>query len=183
MKYTFSFVIIFTLGLSTASLADDHDHDHKEEVHKHSEESGHSEEEKSHEDSKGAHTDEDEQGHEESSQVGPDKGILEASENLGIRLSPEAEKNFEIARIKIATLPIQIPVKAVVSALNERNIYRYRNGFYKRIDFDTDKKSNGSLLIHSRSLKIGDEVVIQGLGFLRVSEIAAFGGAPEGHSH
>jgi hypothetical protein len=121
--------------------------------------------------------------HESNSQVGPGKGILEASESEGIKLSPEAEKNFQISRIKVFDKVTKVPKQAILKALAERNIYRLRSGFYKRIDFVEINRTTNEITIQSKDLKPGDEIVIQGLGYLRTAEIAAFGGAPEGHSH
>ena len=129
------------------------------------------------------HSEPDEHGEsEENSQVGPTKGILEASETDGIKLSGEAEKNFGIDRIKVSSSEvIELPRSAIVRAVAEVNVFRYRNGFYKRIDFLLLNRSEDKIRISSKELKTGDEIVTRGLGFLRVAEIAAFGGAPEGH--
>jgi hypothetical protein len=130
------------------------------------------------------HGDEHAHGEEENPQIGPNKGILAASEDEGIKLSPEAEKNFEIQKFKItAANSFEIPKDAVVTAGLEVNLYRYRAGFYKRIDFDQISRSGSKISIRSKDLKSGDEIAITGLGFLRIAEIAAFGGGPEGHSH
>jgi len=118
------------------------------------------------------------------SQVGSDKGILEANEASGIKLASSAEKNFEIKRIKVpANGVVEIPKKAIVTAVSEVNIVRYRNGFYKRVDFEEIKRTPTTVTIRSNDLKSTDEVVVQGLGFLRVAEISAFGGESEGHGH
>jgi hypothetical protein len=149
---------------------DDHDHEHEKES---------SEKHNDHEEGEG-----DEHGHEENNQVGPGKGIVSASEEDGIQISPEAEKNFEIKKIKV---PIQaqfeIPKAAVVTAGTEVNLYRFREGRYKRVDFDFVSKADKKVVVKSKELKSGDEIVVQGMGLLRIAEIAAFGGAPEGHSH
>ena len=186
---------LFSLGaISVSAKNDSHKHDEKskqEKSHDH-DGAGHNEEKhaehddgESHEhEESGEHADHDEHGeHEEGAQVGPNKGILEASESEGIKLSPEAEKNFELSRIKVSGNTVEIPKIAVVTAVAEVNVFRYRNGFYKRIDFAQVGRSSASVTIQSKDLKPGDEIVIQGLGFLRLAEIAAFGGAPEGHSH
>ena len=153
----------------------------KEDGHKHDvkKEDGHEENEESHE-----HGKSDEHGeHEESAQVGPDKGILEASESEGFKLSPEAEKNFGLSRVKVSSESIELPKSAIVTAVAEVNVFRYRKGFYKRVDFSEVNRSQDKVRIRSKDIKPGDEIVVHGLGFLRIAEIAAFGGAPEGHSH
>lgn len=159
----------------------DHD-EHEEDGHKHDEPAKAGEHEESHEHGKSEeHGEHDE--HEESAQVGPDKGILEANETEGFKLSPEAEKNFELSRIRVSGGTVELPKRAIVTAVAEVNVFRYRSGFYKRIDFTEVGRSQDKIRILSKDMKPGDEIVIHGLGFLRIAEIAAFGGAPEGHSH
>lgn len=163
----------------------DHDHE-KEEGHKESE---HQAEEKHDSEGHEDHKDhEKEKGHadheEENSQVGPNKGITEATEENGIKLSPEAEKNFEIEKVAVSKDgKVSIHTDSIVTAGVEVNVFRYRNGFYKRIDFKKIAQTNHQITLTSKDLTTGDFVVTQGLGFLRIAEIAAFGGAPEGHSH
>lgn len=131
-----------------------------------------------------AHEKEHELGHEENSQVGAGKGIVSASEEHGIQISPQAEKVFEIQRVTIQqTQTIELPKTAVVTAGTEVNLYRYRDGHYKRIDFELIRKTEKQIVVLSKDLKKGDEIVVRGMGLLRIAEIAAFGGAPEGHSH
>ena len=86
-------------------------------------------------------------------QVGPGKGILEADEHDGIRLGPEAEKNFEITRVKV-TSPTNFELRksAIVIAGTEVNLYRFRNGFYKRIDFDLLSKKADKIFVRSKDL-------------------------------
>lgn len=129
-----------------------------------------------------------EEGHaeeaEENSQVGPDKGILAASAEDGFKLSPEALVNFEVKTLKIISKDsVELPENAVVYAGQEINIYRVRDGFFKRIDFTKMNQKGKNIIIKSPDLSTNDEVVIEGIGYLRLAELAAFGGAPEGHSH
>lgn len=113
-----------------------------------------------------------------------DHGKKEVHNEEDFQISPQAEKNFEIKRIKVVDLKAQsVPKAAIVTTGTEVNLYRYRKARYKRIDFETLRKSGSTLIIKSKDLAIGDEIVIQGMGLLRIAEIAAFGGAPEGHSH
>lgn len=112
--------------------------------------------------------------------IGPDKGILEASEKKGIKLSPEALKNFEIKTLKLTgDGPWSIPKSAILYSGEEINLFRLRDGFFKRIDFQT--LNNGQ--VDSDDMRENDEIVISGLGFLRTAELAAFGGVEHGHSH
>lgn len=122
--------------------------------------------------------------HDESSIASPEKGIMAANAESGIKLSPEALKNFGLQAITLTTpAPWILPTAAVVYSGREVNLYRLRDGFYKRIDFKLLSKESNGVRVSSADLKGGDSVVTAGLGFLRVAEIAAFGGAPEGHSH
>lgn len=126
----------------------------------------------------------EESGSEASSVVGPEKGITEANEKDGFKLSPEATRNFEIKTISLsADSAWLVPTTAIAFFAHEVNVYRLRKGFYKRVDFKTLSKDKNGRRIASSELRSGDTVVVAGLGFLRVAEIAAFGGAPAGHSH
>lgn len=129
------------------------------------------------------HSGVDEHEDKKSAQVGPDKGILAASQSEGFKLSPEAEKNFGLSRTKVSSESIELPKSAIVTSVAEINVFRYRNGFYKRVEFSEMNRSQDKVRIRSKEIRPGDEIVIKGLGFLRIAEIAAFGGAPEGHSH
>jgi hypothetical protein len=165
-----------------AFAEDDHGHEHASEkkpnaeVSEHKEHGSHEiEKEETHESEhkhkdgeqeEHGHGNEHEHGEEENPQVGPNKGILEASESEGIKLGAEAEKNFEIKKIKISNIATQeIPKEAVVTAGIEINLYRYREGFYKRIDFVQVGKNGNKITIRSKDLKAGDEIAITGLGF------------------
>lgn len=163
---------------------------HDSEESHHDKHEGHDNHEKdkdhNHKEAKASHDEHGEHGNEseENPQVGEGKGITVASAEDGIKLSSEAIKNFEIKTIKISNLnSISVSKKAIVTAGDEVNLFRVRDGFYKRIDFDILRKEGVQIMIKSKELKLNDEIVVYGMGFLRIAEIAAFGGAPEGHSH
>ncbi|WP_374074666.1 hypothetical protein [Bdellovibrio bacteriovorus] len=121
---------------------------------------------------------------EENNSVGPEKGITEFDEHDGFKLSAEAIKNFDLKSLRLKGAgPWEVPNSAILYSGEEINIYRLRDGFYKRIDFVVVSKSASQMKIKSADLKMDDHVVIQGIGFLRTAEIVASGGAPEGHSH
>lgn len=143
----------------------DHDHDHSQEEADHGKSSEHK--------------------HEEGNDnVGPGKGIVEASEENGIKISKEAFGNFGIKTQKLSGAgPWTIPSTARLLSGEEVNIYRIRDQFIKRIDFKAVKIAGNNLTIQTPELRAGDEIVVNGIGFLRIAELVAFGGAPEGHSH
>jgi hypothetical protein len=148
---------------TTFSFAEEHEHGHEGE-HGHEQEEPH--------------------GHSEvSAAVGKEKGILEADEAKGFKLSPEALKNFSIQTIPATTAPTKVSRSSIFFGLEEKNLYRVRDGYFKRIDFKTLSKSKTEYTVTSVDLKEGDRIAVTGLGFLRVSELAAFGGVAEGHSH
>ena len=187
--------LIMALSFQVVRANDDHDHGkpHSEEVKKtvKKEEKDHQTDENEHkehevEGSEHAQHDEHEEGEgheEENSQVGPGKGIVEADKSKGFKLSPEAEKNFELEKVKFVSATISIPKSAIVTSGEEVNLFRLREGFYSRIDFIELNSNGNSVTVKSNDLKSGDEIVIKGTGFLRMTEIAAFDGAPAGHSH
>lgn len=172
------------------SEKEEHDsHEHKKGVAEEDDPHEHKEGEKDHHDEgEEAHAHGGEEGvhgaEEGNPGVGPEKGILTADEHTGIKLSLEATKTFELKTEKLTgSGPWRLPKAALVLAGEERNLYRFRDGFYKRVDFTSVQESSEGMTINSKDLKAGDEIVVKGLGFLRIAELAAFGGAPEGHSH
>ncbi len=121
---------------------------------------------------------------EKSTSVGPEKGILEASAAQGIKLSPEALKNFELKTQKIiGNAPWTLPISARFQSGEEVNLYRLRDGFFKRIDFIQKSRSTHQFVVSSNELQKGDEIVIGSIGYLRIAELMAFGNNSEGHSH
>ena len=78
---------------------------------------------------------------------------------------------------------MQIPKSAIVTSGAEVNVYRFRDGYYKRIDFARVGQSGNTIMIQSSELNSSDELVISGTSFLRTAELTAFDGAPTGHSH
>lgn len=142
-------------------------HDHgKEDEHGHEDEHGLGEEE--HEHGKNEHGHE-EGGHEEeeASAVGPDKGILEKGKK-GFRLSPEAIATFELKTAKFAGLA-STPKSAIVKVKDEKFLYRISEGWIKRVDLD--------------DVETGDEIVVSGMGYVRMAEVVAEEGMAHGHSH
>lgn len=150
---------------------------HDEDLHSEEEEHG----KEGHEDE---HGHEGEKHEEENSKIGNGKGIISASEDKGFELSREAMKNFSFTTIKLSgDFPWKLPISSLLLSQDEVNIYRIREKMIKRIDLEVIKKTEGFIWIKSFDLKNGDSVIISNIGFIRIAELVAFGGAEEGHSH
>lgn len=120
--------------------------------------------------------------HEEASEnVGPDKGILEKSEADGIKLSKEAIETMLIKTMDVSSQQVSIPFSSLVRIKDEKYVYRLRNGWFKRIEIQILQKVGKSLIVKTSDFVTGDKIVVEGLGFLRTSEIFSEEGAA--HSH
>lgn len=135
---------------------DDHDHDHNQD-HDQNHDHDHDQAEE-HDHQEGDH---DEAG----GAVGPEKGITEKGA-LGFKLSPEALQNFGVKTAKHAG---GLPQGGLVKIKDGKFAYRLRDGWIKRLALG--------------ELRAGDDVIVEGVGFVRTAEIAAEEGVAHGHSH
>lgn len=101
----------------------------------------------------------------------------------GFKLNSASFKTFGIKLVSFTSPKVILPTSAIYKGLNEVNVYRLRAGLYKRIDFKTLSQTKTEIHITSPELTSGDRVVVNGVGFLRMAEIAASGGLADSHSH
>lgn len=153
LKVILSFLVIF---LSFNSYSEDGHGDHGEHKEKHNDH-GEEEEHDNHEE------------HEEKLD--------------GFKLNSKSFKTFDIKLVNYNAQKTILPKQAIYKGLNEVNIYRLRGGLYKRIDFKSLSQSKTEYHITSADLSTGDQIVVNGIGFLRMAEIAASGGLSDSHSH
>ncbi len=165
--------------------ADDHQHEQdehsskEEDSHQHKESKGHSEEEK------------DEHGHghgaeeeESAARAGPNFAITEANRKDGLKLSDKAIKTLELQYWSItSTQTHEIPSKAMVYFKDEAGVYRLRNGWFKLVETKPIRKSDTKVTLSTPELQAGDQIVINGVGLLRIAELEAWGGSGDGHGH
>ena len=152
-------ILFFSLCISVFNVqADDHGHAHEKEG-----------------EHKGEHKDEHAGEHKEE---GHDDHAAD-----GFKLADNVVKNFGLKMIDYKGPAMTLPSEAIFRGLSEVNIYRLRLGHYKRIDFKTLEKTKTSIKLSSSDLAAGDKIVIDGIGFLRIAEIAASGGISDYHSH
>nr|BDT28544.1 hypothetical protein BHI3_20100 [Bacteriovorax sp. HI3] len=169
--------ILFFSLMSSLTLFAGEGHGHKEKKEEHAEHKDDHKDEHGKEEHKDEHKEEhkDEHGHGDDHKEG-------MSEN-GFKLNEKSTKKFGIHTVTLKAGIVEVPREAIFKGLNEVNVYRLREGFYKRIDFKTLENKKDVLKISSSELKSGDQIVIQGVGFLRIAEIAASGGISDSHSH
>jgi hypothetical protein len=108
--------------------------------------------------------------HEEAggSRTGPNKAVLEASAERGLKLADKALKRLGIKTAKLAS-PTRIPKSALVQAAEETSVFVAREGWFKRV--------------HADDLKGGELIVVEGAPLLRVAELDVLGTEEAGHDH
>jgi len=115
--------------------------------------------------------------------VGPDKGVLEASDDLGFKLREGVEERFGIISQTMGSDNRgNIPKGAIVYSREEYQVFRKRNGFWKPVDIEAKRKGD-AVSIKSQELKAGDLIATEGTGLLKIIELSVFGPAIEGHIH
>jgi hypothetical protein len=119
-------------------------------------------------------------GGEAGANVGKEKGVIAISEKEGMTIAPEAIKRLEIKTQALSgNAPWIVSKEALVFSKEDISIYRELNGKYKAILIESTKKSDGTYQINSWQLKPQDNIVIQGAGLLRISELDASPGKDE----
>ncbi len=161
-----SLTLALVLG-SRASATDEHHHEHTEGEEASGDEHGH-----------------EHGGEEKLHKVGPDKGVVKASENLGFMLKDKVERNFSIEKQKLPSQgPFVIPATALLLSGMEKKVFRYRNNYWKAVDVEIIRKSASQSTVKSKELAPGDSIAVTGVGFLKIIEQSVFGPAIEGHVH
>lgn len=115
--------------------------------------------------------------------VGADQGITEVSEDKGFKLHDAAVKRLKLSFIAIQTSGAHsLPERVIVRTLSETGVYRRRDGFIKRVEADSVTKRDGKATFRAHELKPGDEVLTDGVGFVRIIE-STFGAGEEEDAH
>jgi hypothetical protein len=100
-------------------------------------------------------------------EIGPTKGVTEVAKDKSFKLSPEAIKRLEITWAPINETAIRIPKTAIVNALSESNVFRFRDGWFKSVPFKVLSKGE-QVTIQSPEIQKGDQIVRTGVGYLRM---------------
>lgn len=171
-----AFALLFA-GQNSA-FGDDHGHEHKH-VHDHEEREKHNEHNEHDE-----HGDEHDHHHDEGSKaIGAGKAISAVDPSRGFSLSPEASKAIGVRLVPVKEKEFEIPRKALVVWRSNRGVYLYREGFYKLFNAEVLKQVPEGYLVKVNDANLGDEVAIEGVSLLRVSDIYSTDTSEYGHSH
>jgi len=185
-------LIIGSLGFVSAFAEDGHDHANhkqKEEHEKHKKSEGHDDHgEEGHDDhGEEGHDDHGEEGHDDhgdgAKTVGKGKAITAVDKVKGFKLSKEAIKSLEIKLKTVEGSIFKITKKMLVSSKNKIGVYRFRGGFFKLLDAKILKEIKGGYKVEVKGVDFGDQIVINGTGLLRVTDVYSTDKSNYGHSH
>lgn len=171
---------------------DHNDHDHKKETHDdhdHGKE-GHSKHEKNHkghndhkEDSHDDHSGHDDHDEHSSKAVGKGKAIEVVDEKNGFKLSKEAIKTLKLKLQNVDGDEFLIDKSTLVVSKELKGLYRFRGGFFKFHPVELKKEVDGKYLVKVPGVEFGDQIVVNGTGLLRVTDVYSTDTAEYGHSH
>lgn len=156
------------------------DHEHEEKGHDDEGHSGHDD----HEEGGGGHAGHGgHEGHGSSKAIGKGKAIEEVDETKGFRMSEEAKETIGVKLRKPSESPLVIPKDALVVSLDKRGIYRYRDGFFKMLPVKIEGEDKNTFTVAVNGLRDGDEIAVEGVGLLRVTDIYSTDTSEYGHGH
>ena len=120
----------------------------------------------------------------ERSKVGPDKGVTHADEHEGFALNERAARNFALQTSPVkGKAPWIVPASALVSSGTEKQIFRFRDGYWKAVDVELIKRDARTVTIKSPDLAPTDRIAVTGVGYLKIVEQSIFGPETPGHVH
>ncbi|OYZ19216.1 MAG: hypothetical protein B7Y39_12495 [Bdellovibrio sp. 28-41-41] len=108
--------------------------------------------------------------------AGPNMAAQEANLKDGFKLSDKAKEVIGVKTKSLGSKPFSIPNTALVYYGDKVGVYRLRNGWFKLIEIQKNNKVSGTSSISSSDLSESDQVAIEGVALLRVSEMDVFGG-------
>lgn len=197
---------IGSLGFVSASAEDGHDHENhkeKEEHGKHKESDGHDhgkkhsdhdniDDHKGHDDHNGkdshkSHDDhkEGEDGHDHGGgkAIGKGKAIVDVDEKKGFKLSKEAIKTLKLKLSTVDGSTFKIGKNTLVASKNKKGVYRFRAGYFKFLPAKILKEEKNGYKVEVKGVDFGDQIVVDGVGLLRVTDVYSTDKSEYGHSH
>ncbi len=164
---------------------DGYNHKKHKEGDGHDDHKGH-DDHSGHDDDKG-HDDhskhDDHEGHGGGKAIGKGKAIEEVDEKKGFRLSKEAIKTLKLKLNTVDGSSFKISKKTLVASKNTKGVYRFRAGFFKLLPAKITKELSDGYVVEVKGVDFGDQIVIDGVGLLRVTDVYSTDKSEYGHSH
>lgn len=168
-------------------------HDHKNEKHNDEEShEGHDHGKDAHDDHKGHDHDEgeheedaDHEGHDHGGgkSIGKGKAIEEVDEQKGFKLSKEAIKTLKLKLKTVDGDTFEVSKKTLVASKGDKGVYRFRAGFFKLLNAKIIKETSSGYQLKVKGVDFGDQIVVNGVGLLRTTDIYSTDKSEYGHSH
>lgn len=108
--------------------------------------------------------------------AGPNMAVQEASLKDGFRLTDKAKEIIGVKTKALSSKPYVVPLSALVHYGDKLGVYRLRDGWFKLIEIQKNNKGSTDVSLDNSEFKDGDQIAIEGVALLRVSEMDAFGG-------
>lgn len=108
--------------------------------------------------------------------AGPKMAVVEANRKDGFRLAENAKKVIGVGLKPLGPSPYKIPLSAIVYYGDRIGVYRLRDGWFKLVEIQKIAELNSETTISSSDLKTSDQIAVEGVALLRVSDMDAFGG-------
>ncbi len=178
-------VLIVLLTLNFQAFGNENSSTHQHNDEEHSENDGHNhKKKKSQSEDEHKDGDEEEHGHGVGGKaVGEGKAIVEISEEKGFKLSKEAIKTLELKLLNVDSDEFLIEKTTLVTSKKLKGVYRFRGGFFKLLPVELKKEVDGKYLVKVKGVDFGDQIVINGVGLLRVADVYSTDKAEYSHSH
>lgn len=157
--------------------SEDDGHDHN----KHKDDDGH--DHGSHDDHKGHGSHDGHEGHGGGKAIGKGKAIEEVDEKKGFKLSKEAIKTLKLKLDTVNGSSFKISKKTLVASKNTKGVYRFRAGYFKLLPAKIKKELPDGYMVEVSGVDFGDQIVIDGVGLLRVTDVYSTDKSEYGHSH
>lgn len=182
-KYILLFSIVFNTSFLYASETDDHNHKEHNHSASHEKHSDHEEHDEHGEESHEKHDGHDDHGHGGGKAIGKGKAIEDVDEKKGFKLSKESIKTLKLKLQTVDRDEFEISKETLVTSKVLKGIYRFRAGYFKFLPLKLIKEVNGKYLVKVKGVDFGDQIVTNGVGLLRVTDVYSTDKSEYGHSH
>ncbi|MCR9205751.1 MAG: hypothetical protein NXH75_14295 [Halobacteriovoraceae bacterium] len=127
----------------------------------------------------------DHKGHDHgaSKAIGKGKAIEVVDEKKGFKLSKEAIKTLKLKLQNVDGDEFEISKSTLVSSKSIKGVYRFRAGFFKLLSAKILKETKTGYKVKVAGVEFGDQIVINGVGLLRVTDVYSTDKSEYGHSH